>query len=204
MARVKADPRVEELLDVVKEVIDPLGVDYAIGGAMAMASHGYARFTSDVDVFAPEASRYAILNAMRRSGFTVGTAMDPHHYFVMLPQHGGDPDVRIDLMFPAAEPDISAAEYPVRQPIFKGGDSLNVVEPSLLAMMKFYSDRDIDEDDLKAMYRRGIFDPDIVRQMIESIDNEDGEDTAAWDATIERFRARRVSRPKPKKKPKRF
>jgi len=197
MAGVKADPRVNDLLAVERDVIDPLGVDYAIGGALAMAAHGYARFTEDVDVFITEEGRHKVLQALRAAGYEVGEAMRPFHYFMMLPEHGGDPDVRIDLMFHAGEPDLSAAEFPMRLPIVKGGDKLNVVEPNLLAMMKFMSDREDDEYDLKQLYTRGIFDPDAVREMVASIDSEDGEDTARWDALLVKFRERRARGSRP-------
>jgi hypothetical protein len=197
MAGVKADPRVNDLLAVVRDVIDPLGVDYAIGGAMAMAAHGYARFTEDVDVFITEEGRHKVLRALRSAGYEVGEATRPFHYFMMLPEHGGDPDVRIDLMFPAGEPDLSAAEFPMRLPIVKGGDKFNIVEPNLLAMMKFMSDRDDDEYDLKQLYSRGIFDPDVLRKMIVSIDSEDGEEAARWDALLAKFRERRTRSSKP-------
>jgi hypothetical protein len=191
------DPRLDELLAIIRDVIDPLGIDYAIGGALAMAAHGYVRNTRDVDLFVKEENRGTVLRALRAAGLSVSDVFRPHHFIALKPEHG-DPDIRIDILVPAGEPDLSAIEWPDRLPIFKGGDPLNVVEPHLLAMMKFYSDRDDDEYDLKQMYTRGLFEPDAVRRMIESID-EDA--LVEWDALIAKFRKRRISRPKPTKKP---
>jgi hypothetical protein len=197
----KLNQYVNELLAVVRDVVDPLGVDYAIGGALAMASHGYSRQTSDVDLFVAEKDRGKVLHALRAAGLHVSDVMRPHHYIAEKPEHSDDPDARIDVMVPAGEPDITAIEWPDRRAIVSGGAKLNVVEANLLAMMKFYSDRDDDERDLKQLYERGIFEPDKVRKMIASIDNEDGDEVAAWDATIASFHRKRRSRPRPTKKP---
>lgn len=201
MSQINVDPKVLELLNAVHEVIEPMGIDYAIGGALAMAAAGYARHTKDVDLFVTERDRHKVLIAFRRAGYTVSPVFDPHHYAVYLPGDIEDPDVRIDVMIPAGEPDLSAISYPSVVALTKGGDTFNVVEPNLLAVMKYLSDREKDDDDLKAMFRHGTFDPVNVRAIVVYLAGDDPADVAEagaeYDARIESFRAkRRSSKPK--------
>ena len=139
-----------------------------------MAAFGNARFAETVEVLIAERDRSKVLGALRAAGYDVGVAAALVHYFVMLPEHGGDPNVRLDLLFPAGEPELSAIEHAARVPIVRGGDVFNVIQPDLLAMMMFYLD-------LRAMYDRGVFAPNAVRQMIGSVDSESGAGASALD-----------------------
>lgn len=193
---MKIDPRTEELLEIVRTRVDPEQVDYALGGALAMAAHGYARHTSDVDLFIAEKDRHKIFRLLRDAGLEISAVMSPFHYIAVLPEHG-DLDVRIDLLFPATEPELSAIDLPDRKSITQDTSPLNIFPVDLLAIAKFYSDRDEDEADLRAMYNRGIFDTQVVSDMIRrEIDEDDADD---WDRLIERFGRRRPSRKKPSK-----
>lgn len=201
MSRINVDPKVHELLDAIHEIIEPMDVDYAIGGALAMAAAGYARHTKDVDLFVTEAGRIKSLMAFRRAGYTVTPVFEPHHYAVYLPGPIDDPEVRIDLMVPAGEPDLSAVEYPGRTALTKDGADFNVVTPNLLAVMKYVSDRDKDMDDLRAMYRHAVFDPDNVREIVVYLAGDDEESIVEagveYDKVIASFREkRRTSKPK--------
>lgn len=201
MSQINVDPKVYELLTAVHDVIEPLHIDYAIGGALAMAAAGYARHTKDVDLFVTEPGRIKSLMAFRRAGYIVTPVFEPHHYAVYPREGIDDPEVRIDLMIPAGEPDLSAIEYPSRAALTKGGGEFNVVEPNLLAVMKYVSDRDKDADDMKAMYRHGVFDPDIVREIVVHLAGDDDADIAEagaeYDKVIASFREkRRTSKPK--------
>ena len=201
MSAINVDPKVYELLEVVHETVDPLGVEYAIGGALAMAAAGYARHTKDVDLFVVEKDRFKVLRALRRAGLDVISVFEPHHYAAYLPGHHDDLEVRIDVMVPADEPDLSAIEYPERKALTKGGHEFNVVIPDLLAVMKYHSDREKDEDDFRAMYRHATFDPEQVRAIVVYLAGEEDADEAGreWDKLIASFQRRKMtSRPKAK------
>jgi hypothetical protein len=187
------DPRLEELLGILYREMEALGVDYAIGGALAMSAHGYRRFTSDVDLFIHDESRGKVLRAFRQAGLQV-SEIGPGHFIALNPQHR-DFDIRIDILIPVDEPGLSAVEHPERLSIVPGGALLNVMGGSLLAMMKFYSDRQKDLDDLRAMARYGIFDPSHVRALVASIDPEG---LVEWDAIANTFRDTRQGPARPK------
>ncbi|MBI4577398.1 MAG: nucleotidyl transferase AbiEii/AbiGii toxin family protein [Planctomycetes bacterium] len=144
-------------------------IQYAIGGATALAVHGYRRFTRDVDVFVLERDLNTLMRALRTVGLDVFAISEPSQYGAKLP---GDPDPerRIDVLVPNSEPELSAVEYAVESRRFR------VFSPNLLAMAKFYALDDSADPrhayDLLAMYRRGMFDPAAVQGMIASIDPE--------------------------------
>lgn len=144
-------------------------VPYAIGGATAMAFHGYRRFTRDVDVFVLEEGLNPLMRALRAVGLEVFAISEPSHYAAKL-RGDPDPERRIDVLIPSGEPELSAVEHAVT------GGRFRVFPPNLLAMAKFYALDDGGDPrhafDLLAMYRRGMFDPEAVRAMIESIDPE--------------------------------
>lgn len=202
MSRITADPKVYELLKVVGKVVKPMKIDYAIGGAIAMAAAGYSRYTKDVDLFVKEADRPQILMAFRRAGYQVISIYEPHHYAVYLPGETEDFDVRIDVMVPAAEPDLSAIEYPETAELVEGV-KLHVMSPNLLAVLKYLSDREKDEDDFKAMFRHGTFDPENVREIVLFMAGEDPKDikkaAGVYDKFVASLRKKRTSRPKAKR-----
>jgi hypothetical protein len=179
--RQSLEPRVLQLVHDVAEAIAPLGVDYAIGGALAMAAHGVRRYTSDVDVFAKDEDRPAIMRALRAQGLETATIMSPFHYIAYRPEHA-DPEVRIDVLFPAGEPELSAVEFADRGMV--GDVELNVFPVDLLVASKFYSDRPEDGYDIKKMLNMGAFDPAAVEKLIASIDPEGAVDFGVVIATM--------------------
>jgi hypothetical protein len=181
------DPRIITLLHRAAVALEPLG-GYAIGDAFAMRAHGYARYTSDIDVFVLEDHRVPTLRALRGVGLTIEPVFAPHHFIAYLPEHN-DPQVRIDVLFPVTEPELSAIESPKRAS-FAGVD-VNVFPITLLVASKFYSDRPEDHHDIAAMLNRGMFDPIEVRQVIASIDLEGAMDFATEIEDLRRVRAPR-------------
>lgn len=188
------DRRVKQLFEIFVGTVEPLQIDYAIGGAIAMHAHGHTRETTDVDAFLLDEDRNTILRAIRSEKLKVSTVMEPFHYVAYLPEHN-DLDYRIDLLFPAAEPELSAIEFPDRVSI--EGLTANVFPIDLLVMSKFYSDRTKDELDIVMLYDRGLFDPNSVMRIIESIDSEGAKDFAKL---IEKIKKPRLARPRPKKR----
>lgn len=164
------DTKLRRLLKMAVTALDELQVDYAIGGAMAMAAHDYIRETRDVDVFALEEDQDRIAFALRRMGLRVVPVAAPYHLAAYLPNER-DPERRIDLLFPAGDPELSAIELPDRRTI--EGVAANVFPLSLLVIAKFYANRPKDDLDIEHMLTRGLFDPAEVHRILLGFD-EDG------------------------------
>jgi hypothetical protein len=190
------DPKVANLLDHVAHAMASISVDYAIGGALAMRVHGYKRHTDDVDLFALEQDRVAVLRALRQQGLTVSPVFAPHHYIATVPGET-DPESRIDVLFPSTEPDLSAIEFPEKGTL--GGHALNVWPLNLVVMAKFYSDRAQDHLDIASLLERGLFDVAEVERTIRSIDEEGAKEFAE---VIRLLVAPRKKRGKPARRPK--
>ena len=97
---------------------------------------------------------------------------------------------------PPGEPDLSAVEYP-REMLLEDGKILPIVQANLLAAQKFYANRDKDENDLRAMYRRGVLNAEAVGELIHSFDPEGA---LEWAALIRRFDEPRAPRRPPPRK----
>ena len=184
--------KVQELLEVAVEAVRSLGVDYAIGGAVAMEAHGFARETQDVDLFALDDDRVEVLQTLRKYGLVVFPIMTPYHYGAKFP-HETNPEVRIDVMFPAGEPELSAVEWPEECEI--QGVKCNVFSVTLLVMAKFYTNRD-DKDipDLAGMMHRGLFNPREVYDVMQTVDPSGAQEFAQL---IARLRIASQPRPRP-------
>lgn len=187
----------EALIKLLKKAVAaaPSGLQYAIGGATALEEHGYKRFTQDVDVFVLDEHLNPLMRALSGVGLHVFAIQEPSHYAAKIP---GDPDPerRIDVLVPYAEPELSAIER-----AFVGKEGLRVFDANLLAMVKFYAYDDSGDVrhafDLAAMHRRGIFDPSLVRAMMESVDPER---VGRYDMLIHSFRAKGRPGPRPSKR----
>jgi hypothetical protein len=184
MPHLVDSPKVIELLRRFLEAIRDTDVRYAVGGAVAMAAHGVRRHTTDLDVFAPEESRGKLLRALRAAGFRVSGIFEPFHYIAMLPGEE-DLDVRIDILIPAGEPELSAVEQPSLA-VFEDGQFF-VFPIELLVMSKFMSDpldRPGDRGDIVRMYNRGIFEPQTVCALFASFDPDEAAQFRTWMATV--------------------
>ena len=86
-------------------------LDYAIGGAVAMAAYGYQRNTTDIDLFAHHKQKPQVLQLLRKMGLEVVPVFRGAHYLARVP---GVPLTRLslDILFPAQEPDVSAVDLP--------------------------------------------------------------------------------------------
>jgi hypothetical protein len=163
------DPRVQELLKAFLRMAKKTHKPYAIGGALAMAAHGYVRQTTDVDAFLRDEDRLDWLRAARAEGLHIDELYHRIHYIAFDLKHG-DPRIRIDLMFPAEEPALSAIDIPDTATI--GNLSFDVFPIDMLVIAKFDSDRDKDQNDVAAMYHLGLFDPVRVHKIMSSLDRD--------------------------------
>jgi hypothetical protein len=161
------DIRLKELLVAFLKAAKRTGKPYAIGGSLAMSAHGYTRNTTDIDAFLLEADRLDWIRALRAQGLTIDSIFRGHHYIAFYPHHG-DPRIRIDLLFPAGEPELSAVEYPDTSKI--GAFTVAVFPLDLLVVAKFLSDVPEHQRDFDTMFNLGLVDPQRVKRILTSIE----------------------------------
>ena len=158
---------VEQLLDLFLAAATEINRPYAIGGALAMGVHGYRRHTDDVDAYVNHADRVEWVRALRKQGLTVTPLFSGVHYIALLPKHN-DPEIRIDLMVPAEDPDLSAIEVPDSATI--ADRAVEVWPLDLLVIAKFRSTRSDDRSDVDRMFELGLFSPKSVRSIMLHMD----------------------------------
>jgi len=185
------DPRVRELLQRFNKAVGPLRAAYAVGGALAMHAHGVRRETTDVDAFIAEKDRARVLQALRGEGFSIATIAAPFHYAAYIPAHA-DLDYRVDVLFPAGEPEASGIQTAVDGRV--EDIPVRVFTVEMLVLAKFYSDQVKDRLDIALMYFAGLFEPGTIRCLLS---NWDCERVPEWDSLIEEVGRPRKSRPRP-------
>lgn len=161
------------LFSLIADPIKKSRAPYAIGGAVAMAAHGFARETSDLDVFFHGDDSNRVLSALRKAGLKIATIAEPYHYAIF--PDLTDPDTRIDLLFAWSEPEVSAIDAPDELDATIMGEEMtvNVFPVVLIATAKLVSDRVRDHQDVAAMYVRGLFDPTEVKTILKHLKDKD-------------------------------
>jgi hypothetical protein len=159
------DPKLRELLVAFTKMASKVRRPYAIGGAVAMSAQGYTRHTTDLDAFLLRRDALAWFRAARAEGLSVTPVFEGHHYMAWFQKHG-DPEVRIDLMFPSEEIYLGGVRDPKKANI--GGISSKVLPIELIAAAKFTSDRDKDKFDFDALLNRGIIEPETVAFLLRA------------------------------------
>lgn len=167
------DPRLRELLLAFLRMVKIAQRPYAIGGALAMSAHGYQRHTSDVDAFLREEDRLVWLRAAHQVGLTVDRVFGTFHFIAFFPKHG-DPRIRIDMLFPAGDPELSAIDNTI--PGSVGGIAVSVFPLEQLVISKCMSERPEDARDFDVMFELGLFDPNTVRAVLALMDSDEGAD----------------------------
>lgn len=181
----------EEAVGAASSVTD----QYAIGGAVGMAVYGYARQTSDVDLFIDDSARTAVLVALKRRGFRVTPIFDGLHYVAQWPDEQ-DPDARIDVLVPFDDPDWSAVAAPDQAEM--NGLVFQVFPAELLVLSKFYGvDNPQYLADIYKMFHRAAFNPSLARKYLAEMDPEK---VPEWDTMIAGIERPRVQSQKPKRR----
>lgn len=155
-----------DLFKLIAPTLKKTGVDYAIGGAVAMSAAGYTRQTEDVDVFFNHKDTAEVLRALRDAKIRFATLAEPYHYAII--PDVKDPDHRIDLMFTSEDLEMDAVDFPDTAAVSVGRRkvTVNIFPPLLLKTAKVVSDRDKDHDDIRRMHARGLIDPlEIVKTL---------------------------------------
>jgi len=134
-------------------------VRHAVGGSLAMAAHGYRRETTDIDVFIDAKQKPAAMRAIRKLGWPTASVFRGFHHIAEIPGFDID-DLRVDLLFPADDPDWSAVQAPERVHI--GSVQFDAFPLLLLILAKVQAVSDMGEEgdkhlgDLKELWRRGL------------------------------------------------
>lgn len=160
-------PKLRALFARCARTLAALDADWAVGGAFAMAAHGYTRATRDIDLFIGDDAREPLLAALRSQGVAVDEVLEHIHYAAIPDRR--DPEERIDLLFPSSEPDVSAlmAARPASVLRYR----VPVWPLHLIVVAKLLSDRDKDRHDLAELRKRGLIDAgrvlDVLQEMKE-------------------------------------
>ncbi len=134
-----------------------------------MGAHGYHRHTDDVDAFVEYDVRGKWFRALKEQGLTIAPVFTGVHYIAYLPKHQ-NPDIRIDVLLPAEDPDVSAIMVPESGTIAERPAEIWPLD--LLVIAKFRAKRPKDRADVDEMYERGLFDPVSVRNIMLHMQEE--------------------------------
>ena len=153
--------------------LEAQGMQLALTGARAMALHGAARDTIDVDVFAAESARNPLLARLSEGPCRVAHVAADH--FIVRHEDSTHPADRIDLMFPLVEPALSA--LPLREHIA----GLPVIPALHLTVAKLMAPGASENADAFMLLDAAAADPEAVTSMLRELIHA---------KTSDRFRAR--------------
>lgn len=165
-------PRLRKLLNLFLRIAEDTKRRYALGGGLAMSAHGYARHTSDLDIFIRYGDEPKWIAAAEKHGLTV---FDPSgngaQYIAYLNEHIDPrnprkiPEQHIDFLPAIDEAEAEAIDEAV--PGALGGKKVKLVRLDFIAMLKALSDRmDKDRLDFYQLVDRGLIPGEQVRAMI--------------------------------------
>ena len=162
-----------ELLPLVDAALALHDLDWAIGGAVCMALHGYARHTDDLDIFFHGDDGNRVLYALRRAGVAFATIADPYHYAIF--PDLTNPDRRIDLLFAWDDIESDAVSFPDEGSFEVAGQMRTVRYFPLLLLVaaKLTSERARDNEDVARMYERGLFDPAQALEILHRLGSDE-------------------------------
>lgn len=163
-------PKVKRLTVICAGELDRLDADWAIGGAVAMAAHGFERATMDIDLFIGDDVREEFLARLEQRGLDAEPLFEPSHYS-LVPDRAVE-DVRVDLLFPASAPETLAIMAARRENV--AGKELPVWPLEHIAAAKFMTDPHIDPvrarkdaADLEELRVRGMLDVARIERVLD-------------------------------------
>lgn len=159
------DKRLLHILEVSAKELDRRDAEWAVGGAVAMAAHGYKRDTEDIDIFAGDDVREDLFAHLKEKRIDVDEIVPEIHYTAI--PDPSRPEVRVDFLFPSAEPDVSAIMNPARARL--GRHEMPVWPMHLIVASKLLSTRDKDAFDLGELRNRGLVDADAVVRVLQEM-----------------------------------
>ncbi len=162
---MSASPKLRALFARCVRELSRLDADWAVGGAFAMAAHGYTRETRDIDLFIGDDAREPLLAALRAHGVAVEEIVEDIHYAAIPDRR--DPEARVDLLFPSSEPDVSAVM--AARPALVLRRKVPVWPLHLIVANKLLSERAKDAHDLVELRQRGLIDAGRVLEVLQEM-----------------------------------
>lgn len=161
------------IVDLCAEELDGADAEWALGGAHAMAVHGYVRATKDVDLFVADDARRRLLQRLEAEGYAVRDVFPPSHHSVS-PPRSRDPEARVDLLFPALGIESLALLAARRHRV--SGRHLPVFPLEHVVAIKLQADPSFERDryhkdlhDLRALRERGLIDEGRVHTVLVDV-----------------------------------
>jgi hypothetical protein len=167
-------------------LLDELGLRYAVVGGLAVGAWGVSRSTDDVDIFVelPAARRGALQRALTEKGFEVPAMIEELTKFGVFRSRSSD-ETFLDL-FNAVGP-LGEAVISRRRQVRLGRKQLWFVAPEELMVLKAFSERERDFEDLVALLAtRQTLDLDYVQTWAARLDQSLGTDDVS--SRLERAR----------------
>lgn len=158
-------PKLRALFARCARTLAALDADWAVGGAFAMAAHGYTRATRDIDLFIGDDVREPLLASLRARGVAVDEILEHIHYAAIPDRR--DPEARVDLLFPSSEPDVSAMMSARPAQVLRR--RVPVWPLHLIVANKLLSERDKDAHDLAELRKRGLIDAGRVLEVLQEL-----------------------------------
>lgn len=167
MNRPPLDSRTVNLLQTTARVFKALGVNYTVGGGMAVLVHGVSRHTDDVDVFLLKKDRARIFAALRKEGMMIMPAMEPYHYMAFRLEYT-DPRIHIDLLFPEDPLEQFSVRHPQRGALWDA--EFNVTSPAMLVAIKYATNEPRHRNDAFLLLQQGATTKKAVYDLLHSED----------------------------------
>jgi hypothetical protein len=170
-------PKLERTLQAGVEALESLGVAYAVVGGLALGAWSVPRATRDVDLYAamPTSLRPLVRRELQARGFQVPAMEQELERFGVFRSRSRD-GVFLDI-FDSAGP-LGEAIISRRRQVSLAGHALWLVAPEDLALLKAFSDRPRDFDDLVTLLQRAksVIDMPYVERWAKLLDESVGTD----------------------------
>jgi hypothetical protein len=170
-------PGVGRALFAAVGVLDGLRLPYAVVGGLAVGAWGVNRSTRDADLYAdlPESVRPALQRALEGAGFHVPAMAEELEQFGVFRSRSAD-GVFVDI-FSSVGP-LGQAILDRRKRVELEGHPLWIISPEDLALLKAFSDRERDFEDLVNLTAvvGSKLDVDYVRRWAKQLDVSIGGD----------------------------
>lgn len=195
-------PEVGQALLPAIDALEELGIRYAVVGGLAVGAWGVNRSTRDADLYAdlPTIARALLQRALEQRGFHVPAMEEEIEQFGVFRSRSAG-GVFLDI-FSAAGP-LGEAILDRRRSITLAGRPIWFIAPEDLAILKAFSDRPRDFEDLVNLSAvTGVeLDTRYIRRWAKRLDDSIGGNDVS--ERVERALAQRKLKPKPVKRKRR-